>query len=231
MNADKILFRCSSLGHLMTDPKSKSELISETTKTHLIDVFVSAKYGRREDIANKFTNKGLMVEEDSLTLFTQFDKKLHMKNKDWLTNDFISGTPDIVNTDEVIDIKSSFSIYTFFRTKSKPMNKMYYWQLQGYMALTGKTKARLAYCLINTPEVIVNDEKRRLAWKSGILTDDHPDLQEAFNEIERLHNYDDIPISERVIVYDVARNDEDIERLYQRVKDCRNWMNLNLFKP
>lgn len=48
---DNVLFRCSELHHLLTDPRSKSEDLSVGTKTYLKEVFI------REN----------MVEEKKLT--------------------------------------------------------------------------------------------------------------------------------------------------------------------
>ena len=234
-NANTIKFRCSSLGHLMTEARSKSEPISETTKTHLVDVYVSEVYGRQTDIMNKYIEKGNQVEDDSITLFSRVNKTFFRKNEDHLSNDFIKGTPDlfvgekIYSATEIIDIKSSWDIFTFFRTKTKDVNKMYYWQLMGYMALTGAQKATLAYCLVNTPETLVNDEKRKLHWKMGLIDDNHPSFVEACEKIDKLSYYDDIPMDERILTIQVERNEADIERIYQRVMDCRNWMNTNLF--
>jgi hypothetical protein len=152
MNFNNILFRCSSLGYLMTESRVKSDPISETTKTHLIDVYVQNKYGRQSDISNKYIQKGLMVEEDSITLYSRVKKTFFKKNEQHLSNAYIKGTPDlftgieIKQADEVLDTKSSWDIYTFFRVHTQPLNKMYYWQVQGYMALTGAKRSKA--CLL-----------------------------------------------------------------------------------
>ena len=235
-NADQIKFRCSSLGHLMTEPRSKSEAISETTKTHLIDVYVSEVYGRKTEIFNKYISKGNQVEEDSITLFSRVNKEFFTKNEKHLSNDYIKGTPDLFqgasidNADKIIDIKSSWDIFTYFRTRGKDMNKMYYWQLMGYIALTGAQSATLAYCLVDTPDTLLNDEKRKLHWKMGLIDDNHPDFIEACEEIDKLGKYDDIPLKDRVYTIHVDRNESDINRIYQRVMEAREWMNNNLFK-
>ena len=235
-NADQIKFRCSSLGHLMTEPRSKSEAISETTKTHLIDVYVSEVYGRKTEIFNKYISKGNQVEEDSITLFSRVNKEFFTKNEKHLSNDYIKGTPDLFqgasidNADKIIDIKSSWDIFTYFRTRGKDMNKMYYWQLMGYIALTGAQSATLAYCLVDTPDTLLNDEKRKLHWKMGLIDDNHPDFIEACEEIDKLGKYDDIPLKDRVYTIHVDRNESDINRIYQRVMEAREWMNNTLFK-
>lgn len=235
MKFDKTLFRASSAGYLMVDPKNKSDKeagnLSESAKTHLIDVYVSNKYGRQTDIQNKYIQKGLMVEEDSITIYSRVKKRFYKKNEEHLKNDFIMGTPDLYTgesihqADDITDIKSSYDIFTFFRNITKGVPDLYYWQLQCYMALSGAKTSTLAYCLTDTPEVILNDEKRRLMWKMGVATEENTDFIEACAELDKLLTYEDIPIKERVLEFKIDRNDEDITRLYARIKKAREYLN------
>jgi hypothetical protein len=235
MDFSNILFRCSASGHLMTDPQSKEAKargdISEGCKTHLIDVYVANKYGRHTDISNKYTEKGLKVEEDSITLYSRVKKTFFRKNDLRLSNDFIKGTPDlftgieISSADTIIDIKSSWDIYTFFRVHTQPMNKLYYWQLQSYMALTGARSAKLVYCLVNTPDTFLLDEKRKLFYRMNAGTEENKEYQEACEKLEASMYFDDIPMHERVIEFEVERNDEDIERMYRKIEKCRTYLN------
>jgi hypothetical protein len=224
------------LGHLMTESRSKSEPISETTKTHLIDVYVSEVYGRRTNIFNKYVDKGNQVEEDSITLFSRVNKEFFTKNEEHLSNEYIKGTPDLFQgptihqAEKIIDIKSSWDIFTYFRTKGKNIYKLYYWQLMGYMALTGAKSATLAYCLVNTPDPLLNDEKRKLSWKMGLIDDNNPDFNEACEQIDKLGKYDDIPLSDKVHTIHVDRDEEAINHIYKRVMESREWMNNNLFQ-
>lgn len=232
-----ILFRCSSLGHIMVEPRSKSEgPISEGCKTHLIDKYVSEQFGRNTEIFSKYTDKGNEVEEDSLTLFSRVKGQFFKKNKEKVFNDFICGTPDfyegpsLQKATVIRDLKSSWDIFTYFRAKHKDLNKLYYWQLQGYMDLTGAEVAYLNYCLIDTPQPLVNDEKRKLMWKMGATTDQDPNYIEACKEIDKLHTYSDIPMEDRMFEIRVDRNQADIDRMHQRVLDCREYMEKTFHK-
>lgn len=216
----------------MTESKVKSEPISETTKTHLIDVYVLNKYGRRDDIHNRYIEKGLAVEEDSITLYSRVNKQFFKKNESHLVNTWIKGTPDLYigeaidKANTIIDIKSSWDIYTFFRVLTKGINKLYYWQLQGYMDLTGASTAKLAYCLVTTPESIIEYEKYLLGRKMGIIDPTGNDLyQKAIDELDAAMRFEDIPINERVIEFEIERNDEDIEKMHKKVEECRQWLN------
>lgn len=232
MEFNDILFRCSSLGHIMTDPRTKSEELSETCQTHLIDVYVSNKYGRNDDIQNKYIEKGLAVEEDSITLYSRVKKSFFKKNEDHLSNEWIKGTPDLFTgleireAETIIDIKSSWDIYTFMRTMSKSVNKLYWWQLQGYMMLTGARSAKLAYCLVDTPPSLIEDEKRRLMYRMGVIDPTGNDLfEKACKELERAMTFGDIPMEERVIEFEISRDEEAIGKIKDRVNKCRQWLN------
>lgn len=284
MNFSNQLFRCSSLGYLMTEPKGKSNFekweeacinlgryrseyeniknketktaakkleqiskteaevnalepirhtqeLAETVKTHLVDVYVSAVYGRKTEITSKFLEKGLMVEEDSITLYSRATKTFFLKNEEHLSNDFIMGTPDLYtgsdvhHADLVIDVKSSWDIFTYHRAATAPMNKMYYWQLQGYMWLTGAQRAKLVYCLVNTPEKLINDEKRKMFYASNSIDPDTDwSYMEACADLDKALTYDDIPIDKRYFTFEVERNDEDLKALQDRVIRGREFL-------
>lgn len=251
-----LLFRCFSLGHLMTNPVSKTDKeagnLSEGAKTHCVDVFTAWYYSRREDAYGKALDKGTKVEEDSITLVSVLDKKPYWKNEEWFTNEFISGTPDLLiktgdRIDEVDDVKSSYDIFTFMRSKNKELTAMYYWQLQGYFALTGAKKGRIRFCLVNAPADAIDAEKRtlwyRMAPKEGI---NDPAYIEKCIQIERNMIYDmglfrkqnpdyalltdleswtyDIPAIQRLHSFEVERNDEAIQSIYQRVIKAREFI-------
>jgi hypothetical protein len=254
MLANKILFRCSSLGHLMVEPRSKSETLSESTKTHLVDVYVRHKYNRFTDINSKYLNKGNDVEEDSITLVSRLTKTFLKKNEQQLSNDFVCGTPDIyigesIDKAEIIrDTKSSWDAFTFFRAKHKELNKLYYWQGQGYCWLTGASKFFIDYCLNNTPYHIVEGELRKEsynhlggdtpAWIELQIISNHVYDKKTFEEYinirgisvsddnaKAIHSsFVEIPINERHFAFEVERNDTDIERLKERIKEAREFI-------
>lgn len=260
MSADKILFRCSSLGHIMTEPKTKAAQlageISETCKTHLIDVFIAAQYNRHTDIESKFLKKGNASEEDSITLYSLLNKRFFKKNEERLSNLFISGTPDLFrgesvrNADEIIDTKTSWDVFTYFRAKHKDLADQYYWQGQGYMALSGAKKHTVAYCLVNTPYHLITNEIYRESFKHPEGTPAAVELnlianmvydRKTFEEYvgkrdltihatEEIKNFIEIPLEERLHEFTVDRNDEDIEKIYSKVKKCRQYMNTHLFQ-
>ena len=51
----EFIARCSSLGALMTNPRAKSETLSETAKKEIEKVVLFNKYGIEEDFSSKPT--------------------------------------------------------------------------------------------------------------------------------------------------------------------------------
>lgn len=224
-------FHPSSLGDIMTESRTK-EPLGETCKNHLMECYVREKYGRFKDIANKYIEKGLAVEEDSITLYSRVKKKFFKKNAESIENEFLMGTPDLFEGEtiqkatKIIDIKSSWSIHTFFQTMGKAINKGYFWQLQGYMDLTGAKVASLVYCLVNTPEAIVQGEKNSLAWKMAVIDrDSDPLYLMACEAIDKESYFNDIDINDRWIGFEVQRDQVSIDRAHERVKECREFLN------
>lgn len=258
MDASKILFRCSSLGHLMTEPKSKADKeagnLSESAKTHLIDVYVSNQYNRFTEINGKFLDKGNDCEEDSITTISRITKTFYKKNEEHLENEFIKGTPDlyegesIASAEVIRDAKSSWDIYTFHRAISKDLDDKYYWQGTGYMWLTGAKKCFIDYCLNNTPYHLVNRELLYESYKQP--EGDTPgwiELQIIANHVydratldkyiaqrgikiegeyaEAVYNgFVEVPVNKRHYAFAFERNDDDIERLKARIIKGREYI-------
>lgn len=224
-------FRASSIGTLMTNDRSGKQM-GETAKQRLLEIYVKEKYGRDKELINKYITKGLQVEEDSITLYSRNKKTFYLKNEDRLENDFICGTPDLYEGPSIkeatliIDIKSSWDLFTFWMVLHKPMNTTYVYQLQSYMALTGAKESKLVYCLVSTPEPLILDEMNKLKWKMGVAD---PDTNEVFKQacdyLETAMRFDDIPMEERFIEFTIPRNDAVIDSIYERVGVCRKFLN------
>jgi len=208
--------RCSSLPKIMTQPKLKADKdagkLSETAKSYIEELFISYRYGRSKYTSNKYTNKGIVVEQDSIDLYNRLNGTEFVKNSLCYQNEFITGTPDIIASNAVIDIKSSWDIFTFPMFNDDAW-KDYYWQMQGYMMLTGKEVAKVVYCLTNADDDTIFGEAKKLYYNQGI--------EEAI-EIKRAElTYDDIIDSERVREFIVFRSQEDINKISEQVEKCR----------
>ena len=220
--------RASSVGYLMTEPVTKADkeagLLSKTAQKHLLDVYIAEKYGRKKDIQTKQMKKGVEVEQESIDLLSMYLKMPFNKNEQRFTNDFISGSPDIIDNERIIDIKSSYDLWTFIGNIPDKLDSLYYWQMQSYMWLTGTKSAVIAYCLVNTPENIIEQEKYYLLKKMDVATEENPEYVKEAMKIEFNMSFDDISINERILMFHVSRNEDDILRIQQKVEKAREFL-------
>jgi hypothetical protein len=212
--------RCSAIGKIMTNARSKSEVLSKTCKSYLKELAIEEMYGIKKEFSSRYTDKGIAVERNSIDLIQLVsDYGFMYKNEEHFENDYLTGTPD-VNTDNILlDVKSSYDASTFPWFEEEIPNKDYYYQLQGYMALCNKRKSVLAYCLVNTPYQIVEDEVRRAHWKEHLIDEN----EELRADVEARHNFDHIPPEKRIKTFEVRYDKEVIKAIYERIKECRKY--------
>lgn len=193
--------RCSQIGKIMINPKSKKETLSQTTISYLQDLKIQEVFGVKRDIESKYMTKGTLQEDEGIQVYLDYKGiEFGIKNTKHYYNDFLTGTPDLLVNDKVVDIKCPWDAFNmpFFDNEIK--NKDYYYQLQGYMALTGNTKAELAYTLVNTP------------------IDLQYSLLDSFN-------YDDVDINNRIKTFEIEYDQSVINDIYDKVEQCRVYYN------
>jgi len=214
--------RCSSLGKIMTSPKSKGEVLSQTAKTYLKELAIEEKFGIRKEFSSRYTDKGNIQEDTAIEMASKvLNLPFALKNTEYFENEFIKGTPDLILENEIIDIKCSWDGTTFPWFEDELPNKDYYWQMIGYMWLTGRSKARIVYCLVDTPEDIVQDEIRRTSWKKFEIDV----TEETENEVRAKHEFSHISENKRVRTYLVALLDEDIDKVKEKLSHAREYYN------
>lgn len=217
--------RASMIGQIMTNPRTKSELFSETTKECVLSILLENELGYKDEFWSKYTEKGKQVEKESLSMandilnlgltWIQIENEL----QDYAENDFFTGHCDALTDDYVIEIKSSYSAKTYFKEyySDELKNKAYYFQVQAYMDLFDRDECRLIYCLTNTPELMVEDVVRQQHWKHNLI-DENMELR---HHVEMQHNFDRINRSTRVKEFRIKRDDETIQLMKERVIQCR----------
>jgi hypothetical protein len=198
--------------------------LSDSAKTHLADIYTAVNDGRKtEDIKSKYLEKGLHAEEDAITLYSLVTGVFHKKSDEFKENDYINGHidfPTVNNT--IVDTKCNWSIFQFNRVVARPINPIYKWQGKGYMWLWEKEKFELAYCLINTPEHLIQAEIKKLEY--GFIGSQE-DFAEAVKELRFNHTYDDKPNEEKIRIYKFERDPEDEELIKKYVIAAREYLN------
>lgn len=190
--------RASAAGSIMTNPRSKTELISQTTLNYMHDWLKESIYCVKKQIKTKYTDKGLMYENTAIDKSIEWlDLQFILKNESFFEDDYFTGTPDLISQDRIYDIKCSWDCFTFPLFETEIPTKDYFYQLQVYMHLTGKKNATLVYVLLNTPE--------EMYW-------------------EPQHNYDALDKKYRIKTFDIVYQPEVIEDLQQRVIKIRDFI-------
>ncbi|WP_289241815.1 hypothetical protein [Delftia sp.] len=92
----EILFRCSSIGKLMAEPKTKAEgPLSVGAKTYIRELAQQEIFGVEFEFSSKETQKGLEVEDDSIALLNRVRGLALVKNTERKTNGLITGECDL----------------------------------------------------------------------------------------------------------------------------------------
>lgn len=177
--------------------KKSNSILPETCKSYCEQWLKEQLYGVSKEIQSKYLDKGIEVEALAIDYYAEA-KNLGfvLQNVEHFEADFITGTPDLILPEYVIDMKASWDCFTYplFETD---IDKKYWMQLQGYMHLTGKRKAKLVYTLQNTPD--------ELEW----------------NETA---DYEGQPEHLRIKEFEFEYDEKFIESVQERVKLCRKYI-------
>lgn len=199
-----IRFRCSAIGKLMTEPKTKAEgPLSVGAKTAIREIAAQDIFGAVFEISSKEMEKGIATEGDAIALLNRVRGLSLEKNVERRTDDFITGECDLFDAQRRRghDLKSAWSIATFPICEedcSGTQRKLYEWQMRGYMRLWDADEWEVNYALVNTPEELVG----------------------RF-EPAALHFVDHIPEHHRLTTWVVKRDAEKEAQMVEKVKHAR----------
>ena len=235
-NWSKWKARCHALGILTTEPKlvkdKEAGNLSEGAKTYLKKVYAETKYNRKQEFTSKYTEKGTETQKDCLTLLCRLDKRLYQENEERLSNDYITGIldfydgQDVRNAWYVIENKSAWSLHTFLGYLGEKLDRAWWSQGQGYLDLSGSKEGEVSICLVDAPESLILEEKRKLLWKMAdeAATEYNPEYLEACEELVRSMTFPDIPMEHRRIKHPIKRDDAFIEKVYKTVERSRLYL-------
>lgn len=241
----------------MTEPKLKADKeagnLSQTTKSYLREIFREVKYNRRNEFESKYTIKGKECEESGITLFSRVTKTMYKKNLIRLSNGYITGEIDLSDNEDItkckkgVDIKCSWSVFTFPFPDDK-LTDAYEYQDHGYIWLTGAEEWETAFCLVNAPASLIRKEKLSTWYKMDSPEQSDPLYQEYLErcwEIEKNLIFNmtefknenkyfdldikvwsfDVPLKERVVSFPVNRDEDAIIRIKNAVIKSRIYLN------
>ncbi|MFG5780252.1 hypothetical protein ACFIQF_24650, partial [Comamonas sp. J-3] len=157
----EILIRCSSLGKIMTDPKTKAEgILSVGAKTYIRELAQQEIFGIDFEFSSKEIEKGLEVEDQSIALLNRVRGLSLAKNTERRSNGLITGECDLYDAERRRghDLKSSWSAKTFPGWVKDCEDKLYEWQMRGYMMLWDADEWEVNYSLVDTPDRLIGYE-------------------------------------------------------------------------
>lgn len=157
----ELLIRCSAIGKLMTEPKTKVEgPLSVGAKTHIRNLAAQEIFGVEFEVSSKEMEKGNLVEPDGIALLNRVRGLSLVKNTERKTNAWISGEADLFDAvgRRGHDLKCPWSVATFPITRVDCEDKLYEWQMRGYMWLWDADEWEVNYALISTPEHLIRYE-------------------------------------------------------------------------
>lgn len=201
-----IRFRCSSIGKIMASPTAAAlkagEILSVGAKTYIRELAQQEIFGIDFEISGKELEKGIEVEQDSVDLLNRVRGLSLEKNTERRTNEWITGECDLYDGGRRRghDIKSSWSAKTFPGWVMDCEDKIYEWQMRGYMMLWDADEWEVNYCLVDTPQRLI-----------------------GFEPIQ-MHVVSHIPEHHRVTSWVVTRDMEKEREMIARIKAAREYL-------
>jgi len=195
------------MGRLMTLPRSKkareNNELSETAKSYVKEVAYSDFFGIKKEFSSKELEKGIICEQDSIDLLNLVEFAEYNKSEEFGDNGWLTGHPDIITDNSVIDIKTAWSFDTFPILQNDMdavvKKSKYEWQVRAYMMLFEKENAKVVYCLVDTPDDLLSD------WDN-----------------EAIHKVSHIEPNKRVSYSETFKRDIEIEKQMKSVYDSAN---------
>lgn len=196
----EILFRCSSIGKLMTEPKTLKEgPLSVGAKTYIRELAAQEIFGVDFEFTSKETEKGTRVEPDGIALLNRVLGRSLEKNTERRKNEWLTGECDLFDLPrrEGFDLKCPWSLKTFPICTVDCEDKLYEWQSRGYMALWDADRWTVAYALVDTPQDLI-----------------------GYDPIQ-MHMVGHIPEHQRLTMWTITRDLDKEKAIYEKVKHAR----------
>lgn len=166
-----LLIRASSVGKIMTNPKTKGEsILSVGAKTYLRELAKQQILGIEFEVSSKELEKGIEVEAESIALLTRVRGLSLEKNTERRRNEWITGECDLFDASvrKGYDLKSSWSAKTFPGWLPDCEDSIYEWQMRAYMWLWDAAEWEVVYALVDTPERLIGYEPMQMHIVSHI---------------------------------------------------------------
>jgi len=216
--------------------EGKVEGIAATGISKLKDIYTKEKWGKEiiniaKDYVPALLN-GTLSESKSLQVISDMDGVKYKCHKALIKNRYLKGILDcysgtsIKKIDKVIDIKTAASMQSLLSlVRDEETKSKYYWQIMGYLAITGAEEGEVCHCLVSYSERIITDEINKFLFRAKNLGFNGEYIDAQIQRIKFNLTFDEIPIEQRVVRFNVVRDEQAIKSIYGKVKFCRKWLN------
>lgn len=202
--------------------------LSKTTINYLKEVVLEMETGRSQEIQTDAMYRGIVNEVEAIEMLNYITLSSYHKNKLRFENEYITGEPDIfIEGRKLRDIKASQDIFTHPWYEKENPNPAYFYQMQGYMWLTGANVAYLDYILLDAPEWWL---QRKLKNKHFDLIDKGLegaayDIEYEKYELELRFNYtyQDLPNNRRLKTFKIERSETTIQKIKEQIELIRQF--------
>lgn len=225
---DKYLIRKQNEG--------KTDFIGAGGVSKLKEIYIKEKWGKEAVTVSKdylpAVLNGTLSEGKSFSMISDLDGVQYKKHKLVIKNKYLKGILDcytgksIKKAEKVVDIKTVGSMHSLLALiKDEEVRTKYYWQIMGYLAITGANEGEVCHCLVSYSERIINDEINKFLQRTKNLGLDGEYIESQIHRIKFNMTFDEIPIEQRVVRFKVERDNKAIKNIYEKVKFCREWLN------
>ena len=211
--------RASALDSVMAKAVS-GRSISAGAVTYAKDWYIKELTGKNKlDFGNKYTRKGHARELEAIELVADCLGEFSLeKNEKHYEDEHFTGTPDVVTSEYVLDIKSPWSVFTF-PWLEKRADSEYIAQVQCYMALTGLSRACVAYVLADASDDEIQQEAFKLARSRQVEVD-----EALWDEVAQNMTYSNFAPCDRVKLFWIDYDPDYIQKARERVQAMRDYL-------
>lgn len=213
------------------DPKA----LSGGCMKYLLFVYCYYKYGpqfkTKGGVGVSQMVKGSKTERGTFDMIKRVTGKDLYRYKTNIKNNYLKGRMDVIDaptlelSTKIIDIKGAHGMLDFMPSIGKDeTNRRDNFQMHGYFAITGKDAGEIYRCLCDFPEEDIERQKDILVQElcpDGVITED---FEEEWAAIENSMRFGHIPEEERISYFPVIRDEKIIEKIYEKVEFCREWL-------
>lgn len=135
--------------------------LEQSTKTTLYDIWCKEAVNVSNFVSSQATFIGNKYEQASIDLINGIYKQDFVKNEKTFYSDYFCGTPDIIGTQSILDVKTK-TRFDLFDKASQTEADTHFWQLWTYKQLTNKDRLFIVFALpsISDEDIFLEQQKK-----------------------------------------------------------------------